>query len=330
MRFKGRALYNLLKLSQMEDPSETVQPWQVAPYRSIYSQELFSRLTKIGISLNEETFLVYGESCDSPEELTDCLHLEDEDHEKYEESYLIIFELWRRFLPKKQSLSLFGDELDHLIDLYDKGELVDEEELQNALSELEDVLDQSADAGTDPEEVFEMVGQYCAHDMETFLYDYIIEQMDAKNTTYASELLDGFYDYVKEKRWFDFLKARLFAVADSDESDALMLGLIELLEEEPDLELSFEICKFLVHQGDTSLFVKAGRLVLDRIEKEEDYKALLHILAEFHRCLDEEMEERAVKDLLLKREGKKDDAIISSEDKKMVLEYLEDPEGNKI
>ena len=207
MRFKGKALNNLLKLSHSQDPQTEVKPWQIASYRDKPLEDLFARLSSLGMPLNQETFLTYAESSDSPEDLIDFLWLEEEEDEKHEEAYLITFELWRRLLPSKQTLSIFGDELDHLIDLYDNGELSDEETLQKALTDLEDILDQSADSGGKPEEVFQMVSQYCAHDIETFLYDYIIEQMDSKDEIYASELLDGFYDYVFGKSWFDFLKA---------------------------------------------------------------------------------------------------------------------------
>jgi nucleoid-associated protein YejK len=75
-----------------------------------------------------------------------------------------------------------------------------------------------------------MVCRDCAHDIEAFLYDYIIEQMDEGNEIYASELLDGFYDYISDKKWFDFLKARLFALSDSEDSESLLLGLLEQQE----------------------------------------------------------------------------------------------------
>lgn len=329
MRFRGRALYNLLNLSDLEGNDE-VKPWQVAPYRQISSEDLFIRLANLGIFLTEESYLAYAESCDTPEELIDCLWVEEEHDEKQEEAYLITFELWRRYLPKKQSLSLFGDELDHLISLYDKGELLDEELLQKSLSDLEDILDQAVDSGTKPEEIFEMISQYCAHDVETFLYDYIIDQMDSGNETYASELLDGFFDYVAEKKWFDFLKARLFALSDSEESDVLLIGLIEQLEEDADSELCFEICRFLVNRGDTKLFIRSAHLLLSQIETEEDFRIFLELLAEFYRCLDQEPVEKAVQDLITKRKSKKDEETISSSDKSEVLEFLQDSNGNKL
>ena len=324
MGFKGKALFNLLKLSHGEDPTVEVKPWQIASYRSIETKHLFDRLKALGICLDEPSFSAYADSIDTPEELIDFLYLEEEHSEDYEEAYLIVFELWRRLLSKKQSLSLFGDELDHLIFLYDRGELLDEEQLQRVLSELEDILDQSVDAGASPEETLEMVSQYLAHDLEAFLYDYIIDQMDEGNDLYASELIDGFFDYVSGKRWFEFLKARLFAVSNSEESELLLLGLLEQEEEEPDLELIFEIARYVVIRGDTDLFIKAGELILSEISKEEDFRTFLDLLAEFHRCLDKEQTEKAVIDLIKKRSDLSGDTLISKQDKQMALQYLKD------
>lgn len=314
----------------MEDPSAEVAAWQVAPYRKMEMEKLFSILSKQGIKLSDQTLVSYAESCESPEELVDCLLLEDCTDEEYEKAYLALFELWRRLLPRNQTLSIFGDELDHLIFLYDAGQLLDEEDMQNILSELEDILDDTADKGIGPEEAFQMVTQYCAHDIEAFLYDYIIQQMDEGSDTYASELIDGFYEYVQSRRWFDFLKARLFASRDSEEAGSLLLGILELQEEDPDLELAFEIARFVVNRGDTYLFIMAAKSLLSQIEREEDFKALLHLVAEFYRCLDEEGEEKAALDIICKRENIKDDADVTPSDKSLVLEFLKDPERDKI
>ncbi len=325
MSFKGKAFFNLLKMAHSEDPNSKVKSWQLMEYRGENIENLWMRLVKLGLTIDEKTFMAYADTCDSPEELIDCLWLDEGQEDDYQEAYLIIFEIWRRLLPKKQSLSLFGDELDRVIFLYDKGELNDEENLQNLLTELENILDQCADAGTEPEEVFEMISQYCAHDIETFLYDYIIEQMDRGDETYASELLDGFYDYVSDKRWFEFLRARLFSLSDSEESDYLLLGLVEQQEEDRDLELCFEICKFLVNKGDKTIFYKAANLLLEIIQKEEDLKGFLDMLAEFHRCLDQDYFEKAVLDILSKRSRVPAESICTEDDKKFIREYLQDP-----
>jgi hypothetical protein len=120
MSFKGKALYNLLKMSHGEDPTVEVKPWQIASYTDMTNESLFSRLSKLGLDLTDSAIIAFGESFDTPEELIDCLWLEDETDDKFKESYLILFELWKRFFPKKQSLSIFGDDLDQMIYRYDR------------------------------------------------------------------------------------------------------------------------------------------------------------------------------------------------------------------
>jgi hypothetical protein len=154
--------------------------------------------------------------------------------------------------------------------------------------------------------------------------------MDSGDEIYASELLDGFYSYIQEKKWFDFLKARLFAVSDSEESDLLLLGLLEQQEEDKDLELCFEISKFLVNRGDTALFFKSAQLLLLLIETEEDFKAFLELLAEFYRCLDQDKEEKSLLHILSKREHKKEEEKISPVDKSLVLEFLQNSQRDKL
>ncbi len=199
MELKGKALYNLLRINWLEDPSIGVQPWQVEDYRVLSTADLFSKLEKLKIPLNEESFLLYVESSDSPEELVECLCLDDEDLEISDQSYLLLFELWRRLIPEKESLSIFCDELDRLIELYDKGSSQEDEQLQKALSDLEDVLDETVDAGASAPEAFENVTQHCAHDLEAFINDYISFQLESNNDVYASKLLDAFSEYMTEE-----------------------------------------------------------------------------------------------------------------------------------
>ena len=127
MQLRDIALYNLLKINWLEDPSIDVEAWQVEDYRKISYEELFERLEKLGISLTQESFFIYSENVSTPEQLLEFLWIHDDEAKEYDQAYLIIFELWRRLLPEKQSLSIFCDELDYRIELYDKKKLEDEE-----------------------------------------------------------------------------------------------------------------------------------------------------------------------------------------------------------
>ena len=288
IQFKGKALYNLLRSNWLQDPNIQVEPWQVEDYRSLQTHELFDRLHVLGAALNQESFLLYAESSDSPEELLDCVCLEEEDVKTQDRIYLLLFELWRRLLPKKRTFSIFCDELDCRIDWYEKDLHAAEAAVQESLEELENILDENVDLGASPKEVFASLEGCWAHNIESFLYDYISSQIEQGNDVYASELLDGFFDYVQDVKWFDFLRARLFTLSDAHAANLMISGLLEQLEEEPDLELLLELCAFLVHAGDPSLFIQAVKQALPLLQSEEDVRDLAWFVAEYFRCLDQE------------------------------------------
>ncbi len=301
MELSGRALYNLFRISWLEDPNIKVKPWQVEDYRSLSIDQLFSRLKDLGIVLDEQSFTAYADSCDSPEDLVECLWVDEEDLDKQDASYLILFEIWRRTLPQKQSLSIFCDELDQLIEQYDQGLLENEELLQKNLKELEDILDEAADLSGSPEKVFADLSQFCAHDLHGFLYDYIFDLIEKDDATYASELINAFYEFLPDKKWFDLLKAWLFASMDVEELNRVAERLLDQLLDEPDLDLLLEIAKFLVHRGDVRLFMQAARLAIALLKTEEQFQQLLYLIAEYYRCLDKDEEEKYIHQLIQQR-----------------------------
>lgn len=301
MELKGKAIFNLLRMSWIEDRNSNVKQWQVEDLRDLSIEELFSRLKKLGLILDQESFYLYAENCESPEELADCVWFEEDDLEGRDKAYLLLFELWRRFLPQRLCLSVFCDEMDQLIELYDRGELDNEEPLQNALSLLEDILDDAYDEEGDPQLIFAEVSNYCAHDLEGFLFDYISDQIAEKNETYASELVDAFCDYVADRRRFDFLRARLFALSDSEKANIVYARILEELIEDPDFEFAMLVAESLIHHGDVRLFMQAINQALPLVRREDEFQNLLAMVAEYYRCLDRDTEESAVKGLLQQR-----------------------------
>src|SRR3990167_8060935 len=143
MEFKGRSLYNLLRIKSKEDPSLETESWQIEDYRSLSQEELFSFLKDLGVVLNKEHFLSYADSCGTPEELLECLWLEEwEEEDLGERAYLVLLELWRKLLPLRRSLSIFFDDLDFYIECLEETESLDEEAIMKTLRELEDILGQ--------------------------------------------------------------------------------------------------------------------------------------------------------------------------------------------
>lgn len=311
METRGRALYNLILMNWQEDPTLPVEQWQIEDYRSLSSKELFKKLKALGIPLDEERFHNYAEASDSPEELTDALVV-DEELDRFDEAYLIVFELWRRLAPEKESLSIFCDQLDYLIHLYDQDQLENEEDLNNALTELERILDENVDQGEDPQALFQEISLYCAHDLQSFIYDYASDQIDHDRGVYASELIDGFSPYTTDSQWFAFLQMRLLAASDPEEGEIM---LDRILEDAPDFELLLEIARYLVNQGDVSHFLRVVKQARNLIETEQDFQELLAITSEFYRLLDQEEQSQAVFDILKQRQGIPLEKEIASNDK---------------
>ncbi|MCB1085273.1 MAG: hypothetical protein KDK60_04145 [Chlamydiia bacterium] len=297
MAYRGRALYNLLQMNLKQNPSLEVESWQVEDYRTLSLEGLFERLEALEIFLDKDHFLLYVEECDSPQELADCLCLE-KNFNKHEQAFLAVFELWRRLSPHKQSLSLFVDHLDHLIEEYEEGNLEEEEGLQSALESFQRILDDNVDEGGEPEEGYELFSTYSCHDLEVFIYEYIAHQIDAENRQYASELLGGFYPYVKNKGWFDLLSVRLVSEADPIEGKVMLERHLNSLREEPDLYLLFETLHYLIHTEETEDFWRGYQQALEELATEEDLRELLLLTAEYFSAEEKEKEEAYIEKLI--------------------------------
>lgn len=286
-----KALYNLLRLNAAEDPSVRAEPWALEDLRKVSLEDLLGRLNKAKIALDKKTFLAFAEQCDTPEELVDLLLDEETDPQMQDALYLVLFELWRRFLPEKPSLSIFCDELDHQIFLYEQNLLESDEMIQDGLANLQEILDEYADVGTDPQEAFQLIAEYFAHDLESFLYDYITDLLDAGTTVYASELIDGFASSVQEPIWFTFLKARLLSFTDIHETNRLIH---QILDQNDDLSLLLEVLHFLTQNGEQSLFARTVKKILPHLKEQEELLEVLEAMADYYSRLDQDRMERTV------------------------------------
>lgn len=322
MAYKGRSLYNLLQMNLKQNPDLDVETWQVEEYRSLSNEELFNRLESHQVFLDEKHFLLYVDECDAPEDLADMLCVE-EDFTKHEQVFLAVFELWRRLAPHKQSLSIFADELDHLIEEYEEGVTSRDEQLQAALLSFQRILDDNVDEGGDPISGFELFAAFSCHDLEVFIYEYVAHQIDCESDLYASELLEGFYEYVKNKRWFDFLRLRLVSAVDLEEANVMVERLIESLQESPDIQLLLEVLHFLVYVGESEPFNLAFQNALDLVETEEDLHEVLVIASDYMNCLEKFKEEEVINQLIEKRKGNSPkDLVDTSDDVFLILKEI--------
>jgi hypothetical protein len=319
MRLHTKALYNLLRYNYLEDPSIFCEPWQIEDLREVDTEELFNRLSNFGIALDKRHFILYAMDCDDPEDLSECLIVDNKSAVKQDQIYLVIFELWRRLLPEKPSLSVFCDELDHRVFLYDKGNLETDELIEDAVANLLDILDENIDEGKDPKEVFLSISKYCAHDLESFLYDYIADQVDEDNNTYAGDLIENYYQFVTNWRWFDFLRVRIVAKTDILIANDIIKKIILDEKERPDIDLSLEILKFMVQEGDPELFVRLAKLTLPNLKIEADLLELLETIAEFYRRLDEEEKDLAIQKIIDQRANIDGLAHINKNDKDIIF-----------
>ncbi len=310
MKLQTRALYNLVRFGALEDPTLPAEPWQVEDLRTLPEEELFERLKKFGIKLDKQHFIAYTEQVDSPEELTEILCDEEREEKSLDQLYLLLFELWRRLVPDKQSLSIFCDELDRLFFLYDQDRIEEEEPLQEALSELEHLLDQGVDQGKEPEPFFLEVMSYCAHDASLFVRDYILDQILRGETLYASELIDGFNSYLPYPKWFAFFRSALLFETEEEEAMAHLEGLLE----QADLELLLAIADFLSRRGDPRLFVVAIRRARALIALERDFQELLALSCQFCQLFGKEKASEVFEKLLADRQDRSFDQALDPAD----------------
>lgn len=286
-----KALYNLLRLNARQNQPVKAEPWALEDLRTIAIEQLWRKLTNLKISIDKDSFLRFANECDSPEQLADLLVDENQPPEAYDRLYLILFELWRRLLPERPSLSIFCDELDHRIDLYDSESVVSDEHIQDGLANLLEILEEHVDLGMPPKKAFSSVSEYCANDLESFLFDYITELLDQNNTLYALELLEEFTPYISELSRFHFLEARLLSFTDIKEANRKMKA---LLVKESDPDLLFDLLRLLVTSGEHDLFQMAMRKLLPHLKTEEELNEVIDLAADYYRRLDQDEFEQAI------------------------------------
>lgn len=292
MQLRGKSLYNLLRVKHNNNPKFRVALWQIEDLRELKLATLFARLNELGVSFDEVSFVEQARQFDNPEELTN--HVWPEEEEDQAKCYLLLFELWRRLLPENLPISLFCDQLDCLIEAYDRGSLVEVDQLQEALESLEDILDNAADKEGSPEEIFLYACSYSAHDLEGFILDYIADQMIEENYVGASELLDGFSPYVTHKKRFEALRICLFLSTRTPSASLMFDRFLEYLQEEPDFESLLILMDYLVYRGNREFFFKVVKQALLFMRIEEQFQDVLEMMAEYYHYMDLEEEERRI------------------------------------
>lgn len=315
MDIERRALYTALRFNWLDDPTLQLEPWQVENYREMSLPLIFSRLKNIGYHLDKESFDALSENYDSPEDLVDDLFADEEpDPKKEDQLYLLIFELWRRFEKEKPSLSIFCEELDHQIFLYDQGKMKSMEEIQDLLEKLQIILEENSEEGADPESILQMISRGCANDIEGFLQDFIAEQIESGNYSYAQDLLDNFSSFASDQKWFELLKLKLIANTDSMQVPQALEALAEIALDSDDLEFNLDVLSEFIYEGDKEIFIQIVSHSITLLKSEEDFKDLISICIEFLRLSDRDIETESLENLIQKRAHIPDYQSFSPED----------------
>lgn len=293
-----KALYNHLRYLAREDSTLKVDSWAVEDLRILPMEKLWEKLHQLGVHIDQASFIHFSHDCDTPEELTDLLVNENLTNQNQDRIYLILFEIWRRILPEKVSISIFCDEMDHLIDQYDQDMLETDEKIQDALAVLAEILAEHVDAKVKPKIAFEKLAEHCANDLEIFIYDYISDLLDQNNLSYATELFELFSIYFFHLADWQFLQARILSFSDITEANR---RLEELLSKEIELDLLFEILEMLVSVGEKELFPLVLKKMIPLLSS-DDFEDVCALSAEYFRRLD--LEKAEVKVLELKKSKK--------------------------
>jgi tetratricopeptide (TPR) repeat protein len=305
MDIAHKAHFNALRMGYLRNPAFHYEPWMVEDLSQKDTGALFLCLQENNIYLDRGAFITFSEQFDCPEELMDWLvgekTLEPDDFDKI---YLILFELWRRLIPEKMSLSLFANELDWQIFRYDEENIESQSALEDNIENLHNILEENVDHGMEPQEAFAALSEFFANDLEGFLYDFILIQLDRKDFTYARELVEQFYPFVINKIWFHLLQARLVAQEDIDQANEMIRTIFESNKEDNDIDLNLDILATMVHAGDHELFLEICLYTLSQIDNEDDFRELLLITSDYFRCLDQDNAEEKINTLIKTRAAK--------------------------
>lgn len=317
MDIERRALFNSLRQHWLLDPELPVKEWQVMDYRVLPIEELFGLMKESGYGLDRDSFLAYAEISESPEEMTVQLSGDDLDQSSMDRLYLVVFELWRRLLPERRSLSVFCDELDRCIYLYDNGKLSSLEPLENTLAELIQIILENKDEGEDPAAILALIGEGCANDIEAFLFDFISETIDQEGRSYAKDLIESLKGTFEDPKWLELLEARIIVEQDPHEAHHLVDYLID--EGEGDVEFYLELMRFLVQAGDKELFRRAAESALSLLELPEEYEEWTSLVQDYFHFLDKETEENLVESILKRNQ---ENVSKTNDDLKRLLDLL--------
>lgn len=251
--------------------------------KSHTTDQLLKDLQVFGVKLDSFTFQTLAEKYDSPEEMSYRL-IGNQEPNPY--VCILVFEIWKRLLPEKRSLSIFCDEFEHLISLYHEGQRTHFNDLMDGLAYMQYILDQSVDEGANPVAAFHTLQSYCSTDLETFLFSFMLDQINEGDASYAKELLEGFSRYMSQTARFKYLAIRIEIEEDPNEGFTKLEEFLAKLDPQTPKKFVDEILSFLAESGNHSLFYEFTQKTIAWIREEVDFKILLEICYNHYKALD--------------------------------------------
>ncbi len=287
MELGTKALYNSVRFRALQEGddihSRDSNSWKVANYRNYSLEQLFLELSKLGRTLDKETFLAYSEECDSPEDLLNLFVLEpdEENPEAVDQFYLILFELWRRLIPERPSITILCDELDQNILAYDLGE-GDSEPVLESTEALFEVIQRNVDEGMPSQEAFKAIEAHCAHDLRRFYTDFILDLLDEGAEKDAEELFFKLSPLLELSPWALLIQARFIAKQSPKKASSLLKQALHLTDKGA-MQIGFyaEATQALRWIEDDSLCAPILDAGYRAIKSWEDVITYLEILSDF-------------------------------------------------
>ena len=114
--------------------------------------------------------------------------------------------------------------------------------------------------------------------LKPFLYDFITEQIEEGNETYARDLLECFGEFFTDNKWFKLLKLRLTSYVNGQTTQKLIEQILEEHLNERDLEFNLELLDILAAIKNDSNFLRLLPVTFTLLQTEENFQDLLSIL----------------------------------------------------
>lgn len=280
LRLETKALYS--SLAMVDRSKSTKKTWETREWRNQSLENLVSELHELGFIFDKKQFYHWAGECDTPEELFELAVGDEENDKKRDHFYLILFELWRRLVPEKRSLSIIADDIDHCIQAFDLNSPILESQVEALLGEWGRVLDSLRDAGRTEEEALEAIEPFFAHDVPDFVIDFLLDLLGRKEYAFAAQILEKVGTHcVREPLWIKFIELQL-ALHDENVIEVrkklgeLVSALLTM--EECDVELTLALCDIALELQKEELLVRLLEKLLPHLEEKEDFLAVLELL----------------------------------------------------